>query len=299
MREYLHLWAKKLQELTGFDPDFQEKVISTVLALLFFWFIKHIVLKLLNKSVKDDITKLRWQKSITPVYYAILIFTIGRIWILAFHSLANYLGLVSAGIAIALKDPLVNVFAYTYIIGRKPFSVGDRVKVDGISGEKIDVKLFQFSIMEIGDWVKGDQTTGRIVQIPNGHVFTKPVTNYSDGFNFIWEELNVLITFESDWNKTKEILQHILDYKTKPWSEDAINQIKKRDKDFLIFNTTTKPTLFLNVEASGVNFTMRYMVNPRKRRWCQQIVWEEVLTEFANNKDIELAYPTTRFYAKK
>lgn len=299
MKEYLHLWAKRLQEITGFHPDFQEKVVSTIFAFLFLWLVNYTILKLLNKSVKDDITKLRWEKSITPIYYAILIFTVGRIWILAFHSLANYLGLVSAGIAIALKDPLVNVFAYTYIIGRKPFSVGDRVMVDGIKGDVIDVKLFQFSVMEIGDWVKGDQTTGRIVQIPNGHVFTKSVTNYSDGFNFIWEELNVLITFESDWQKTKEILQTVLDYKTKPWSEDALNQIKKRDKDFLIFNTTTKPTLFLNVEESGVNFTMRYMVNPRKRRWCQQIVWEEVLLEFAKEQNIDLAYPTTRFYAPK
>lgn len=299
MKEYFNPWAKKLQELTGFDPEFQSKIFATAIAIFFLWSVKYIILKVLNRSVKEDIAKLRWQKSITPVYYAILFFTIGRIWILAFHSLANYLGLLSAGIAIALKDPLVNIFAYTYIIGRKPFSVGDRISIDGVSGDIIDIKLFQFSIMEIGGWVKGDQSTGRIIQIPNGHVFTKNTTNYSEGFNFIWEELQVLITFESDWKKAKEILQEILDSKTKPWSEDAINQLKKRDKEFMIFNTTTKPTIYLDVEASGVNITMRYMVNPRKRRWCQQMVWESILTEFEAHDNIELAYPTTRFYAPK
>lgn len=299
MKEYFNPWRVKLQELTGFDPDFQNKIVATAMAIFFLWLVKYIILKVLNKSVKEDIAKLRWQKSITPIYYGLLIFTIGRIWILAFHSLANYLGLLSAGIAIALKDPLVNIFAYTYIIGRKPFSVGDRISIEGVSGDIIDIKLFQFSIMEIGGWVKADQSTGRIIQIPNGHVFTKNTTNYSEGFNFIWEELNVLITFESNWRDAKEILQGILDTKTKMWSEDAISQLKNRDKEFMIFNTTTKPTLFLDVEASGVNLTMRYLVNPRKRRWCQQIVWEEILIEFENHKNIELAYPTTRFYAPK
>ena len=177
--------------------------------------------KVLNKSVKDEIARLRWQKSISPIIFTILIFTIGRIWILAFHSLANYLGLVSAGIAIALKDPLVNLFAYTYIMGRKPFSVGDRVKIGDMSGDVIDVKLFQFSVMEIGDWVKGDQTTGRIVQVPNGKVFTQNITNFTDGINYIWEDLDILITFESDWKRAKEILNNKIEIDRK-WGVSKI-----------------------------------------------------------------------------
>lgn len=299
MTELLREWMQAMHRITGLEPEIQDKLFTTLFTILFFWLIKTLLFKLFNKSIKDEIVKLRWKKSITPIIYVMMIITIGRIWIIAFHSLANYLGLLSAGIAIALKDPLVNLFAYTYILGRKPFSVGDRINIGDISGDVLDVKLFQFTVLEIGNWVEGDQTTGRIVHVPNGIIFTDNLVNYTDGFNFIWEELNVLITFESNWKKAKMELSNILDEKAAPWSVDATKQIRKRDKEFMVFTTSTSPSTYLSVEESGVKITLRYMMNPRKRRWCQQIIWENVLQVFDENDDIEFAYPTTRFFNSK
>jgi hypothetical protein len=42
--------------------------------------------------------------------------------------------------------------------------------------------------------------------------------------------------------------------------------------------------------------TMRYICNVKKRRGTEEIIWEDVLEEFAKHKDIDFAYPTTRFY---
>ena len=65
-------------------------------------------------------------------------------------------------------------------------------------------------LLEIGIWVSADQPTGRIVNIPNSKVFTDPVYNYSKGFRYVWHEVGVMVTFESNWKKTKEILNNIL-----------------------------------------------------------------------------------------
>ena len=67
-------------------------------------------------------------------------------------------------------------------------------------------RIFMFTLMEIGNWVDADQSTGRVIHIPNGKVFKEVLANYSKGFQYIWNEIPVLVTFESNWKKAKEIL---------------------------------------------------------------------------------------------
>ena len=80
----------------------------------------------------------------------------------------------------------------------------------------IDLRIFQFTLMEIGNWVDADQSTGRIVHVPNGSVFVTPLANYAKGFQYIWNEIPVLVTFESDWRRAKEILEGIANLVTAP-----------------------------------------------------------------------------------
>ena len=125
-----------------------------------------------------------------------------RIWF--GHGIATYMGVLSAGLAIALRDPLANLAAWLFITVRKPFSVGDRISISEHAGDVIDQRLFSFSVVEIGKWVDADQGTGRIIHIPNGWVFKYSVQNHTQGFNFLWNELLLLVTLESNWKKAKK-----------------------------------------------------------------------------------------------
>lgn len=133
-----------------------------------------------------------------------------ELWSGSFVSFSTYLGLLSAGLAIALKDLVINIAAWGFILTRRPFEVGDRIEIGQISGDVIDQRIFQFTLMEIGNWVKGDQSTGRIIHIPNQQVFTMPLANYNKGFQYIWNELNIVVTFESNWEKAKKLLMKLL-----------------------------------------------------------------------------------------
>src|SRR3989441_12617332 len=110
-----------------------------------------------------------------------------------------------SGLAIALKDPVTNLAGWIFIVWRRPFEVSDRVEIGGHKGDVIDIRLLQFTLNEIGNWVNADQSSGRIIHIPNGKVFTEPVANYDKGFKYIWNEVPVLVTFESDWRQAKAI----------------------------------------------------------------------------------------------
>ena len=105
------------------------------------------------------------------------------VWIEAIGQFGAFLGLLTAGLAIALKDPLTNIAGWIFILTRQPFKLGDRVQIGDQAGDVIDIRLFQFTLLEIGNWVNADQSTGRIIHVPNGTVFTQSQANYSTGFN--------------------------------------------------------------------------------------------------------------------
>ncbi|MFH1862434.1 MAG: mechanosensitive ion channel family protein, partial [bacterium] len=164
------------------------------------------------------------------------------------------------------------------------------------SGDVVDIRMFLFTLMEIRNWVDADQSTGRIIHIPNGKVFTEVQANYSRGFQFIWNEVPVLITFESNWHAAKAILQSIVVRHAEHLSAQAEERIKEATKKFMIFYTKLTPTVFTSVRDSGVLLTIRYLCEPRRRRDSEQAIWEDILDEFAKCDDIDFAYPTQRFY---
>ena len=105
-----------------------------------------------------------------------------------------------------------------------------RVQVGEHAGDVIDISLFKFTIMEIGNWVDADQTTGRIIHIPNGKVFTEALANYGKGFKYIWNEIPVLLTFASDWEKAKEILEGISEKYAAHLSKAAGKRLKEASR---------------------------------------------------------------------
>ncbi len=272
------------------------KGIKSFIIIFIFWILIKIVHKIILKSSLENTSKFRWKKISTYTLVLIEFFLVGRIWYEGIQALATFIGLFSAGLAIALKEIIANVAGWFFILLRKPFVVADRIQIGDFAGDVIDQDIFQFTILEIGNWVDADQTTGRIIHIPNGKIFTQNLINYTQGFNYIWNEISVLITFESNWKKAKKILTDIVNTFPDKISKRVQNQIKKASEKFLLDNIDLSPSVYTDVKDSGVLLTLRYLCEPNKRRKTAQDIWERILDEFAQTDDIDLAYPTQRFF---
>ena len=109
---------------------------------------------------------------------------IAPVWVKELYSFGTFLGLMTAGLAIALKDPISNFFAWIYIVFKKPFEMGDRIQIGHSEGDILDISFFAFTLMEIRNWVDADQSTGRIIHVPNGLLFTQPVMNYNQAMDY-------------------------------------------------------------------------------------------------------------------
>ncbi len=272
----------------------QTKIISSLVIIIFLWIIRKIIQKAVIAKLQDVRLRYRWRKYSGYLTVFLGVILVGRIWFQGIQSLATFLGLLSAGIAIALKDIVASFAGWAFILWRRPFEVGDRIQIGKYSGDVIDLRIFQFTLMEIGNWVDADQSTGRIIHIPNGKIFTETLANYSKGFQYIWNEIPVMVTFESNWEKAKEILQRISDAHSAHLSELAEQRIRKAAKKFMIFYSKLTPIVYTTVSESGVLLTVRYLCEPRRRRSSEANIWEDILKEFHDYTDIEFAYPTIR-----
>jgi len=185
---------------------------------------------------------------------------------------------------------------FIFIIARKPFKLGDRIELAGISGDVIDIRIFQFTVVEIGNWVDADQSTGRIVHIPNSKAMRENIANYTTGFEHIWDEVAVLVTFESDWRLAKKIMSGIATRLCEHFSPQAEKQIRQAAQRYLIIAGNLTPIVYTSVRDSGVLLTLRYLTKARQRRGNEQAIWEAILDAFAAHDNIDFAYPTTRYF---
>lgn len=160
----MEILYNNIQNLNGIN------IINTIILLFISFLMKEVATRILHKKIDDIKIFYKVKKIIVYIIFIITISGIFIIWMDTNH-IGTYFGLLSAGLAIALKDLFVNIAAWFFIILKKPFSVGDRIEINGVAGDVIDQRLFQFTLMEIGNWVENDQSTGRMVHIPNVLVF--------------------------------------------------------------------------------------------------------------------------------
>ncbi len=283
-------------DLNSFSEIVGNELIYTVIIIILISLIKWIFNRFVSEKIDDFKARYRWRKITTYLSFFLAIILILPMWVKGFSAFVTYFGLFSAGLAIALRDLLASIIGWVFIIWKRPFKIGDRIEIDGTAGDVIDIRLFQFTIVEIGEWVAADQSTGRVVHIPNNKVLLENVANYTMGFSFVWNEIPVLLTFESDWQKAKEILLNIAEQQTGDMKELARRRIQEASRKFLIFYENLSPIVYTRVKDSGILLTIRYLCEPKKKRSTESHIWEEVLKSFEGEGQIEIAYPTNRIY---
>ena len=298
MQEVLNAIESFALNTLGMSSGRVSQLLVTVEVLLVYLLLSWLSKRILHRKITDLERRYIAVKMSRYLLTTLLLLFLIKTWLWGEggKSLAGYISIISAGLAIALHAPLTNLAGGLFIAVRRPFKIGDRIEINSLRGDVIDTRMFQFSIVETGNWVDADQSTGRIIHIPNSLVFQNALANYTQGFNFIWDELPVTVTFESDWKKAKHILLEIAEQHNAVKSENAKKELRKAARKYLIYFQHLSPIVWTSMADIGVTLTMRYLVQPRKRRSTQTRIIEEILSAFAEHDTIDFAYPTTRFY---
>jgi small-conductance mechanosensitive channel len=279
------------------DPEqWQVRLLVTLGVIIGAVIIRFLVLRVVRRRIDDTEIWYRTQKATSYGGTFVVLLVITFVWFQV-SNVGAWIGVVSAGIAIALADILRNFAGWGYILLRRPFKIGDRIEIGGQAGDVVDVRSQRFSILEIKGWVDADQSTGRIIQIPNGLLFSRPLANYTEGFPYIWHEIPMLVTFESDWQRAEALMNEALEKHAPTMaSEEARKAIREAATEYQIRYTHLTPTTYVTVRDSGVVITGRAIIPVRSRRHVDTTIWRSLLEKLHAEPTVELAYPTVRTY---
>ena len=158
-------------------PELSVRIAATVAIFVVALVVRWVFVRWLNRTVTDGDLLFKARKATTYVTVAVAVLLLTWIWLPFFDDLGTFLGLLSAGLAIALADVFLDLAGWLFIMFRRPFRVGDRIEIDGTAGDVVDVRAFRFTMLEIKSWVDADQSTGRLVHVPNGHLLRPPTAN--------------------------------------------------------------------------------------------------------------------------
>lgn len=271
-----------------------QQVWATMVFILAAYGILFVLNRVINRRVENLKSRHTIRKNVSYLIHILLVIGVIFIWLQRLNSLSIFLGFASAGLALALQEVILSVAGWFMIIARHPFEVGDRIEMGGVKGDVIDIRVFQTSLLEIGNWVDADQSTGRIVNIPNSFVYKHPNFNYNRGFEYIWNEIPVTITFESDWQRAKEIMMTRVQEVAQGLEDNFRRRIERMTSRYMIYFQNYTPIVYVDIQDSGIRLTLRYLTEAKKRRSTADALSRGILEDFAREQRVNLAYQTFR-----
>lgn len=294
--EWLNHWDVWVEANFGISAATFNRLVASAGILVAYAVARRLVSGIAAHSIENPTTRYQISKGTGYALGFLATAVLAKIWFQGVTGLATYFGLLSAGVAVALQDPLTNLAGWLFLVIRRPFEVGDRIQIGNHTGDVLDIRLFQFVLLEVGNWIDADQSTGRVIHVPNGWVFKNPQANFDQGFKYIWTEIAVTLTFESNWKRAKEVLTELVEAGSRSIVEDAASEMNDAADRFPIHFAKLTPMVWTNVVENGVRLTMRYLCKPRERRSSEHALWEAILDRFEQMPDVSFAYNTTRMF---
>jgi small-conductance mechanosensitive channel len=279
-----------------FSQETEGKLVVSLVSVLVLYTFRAIVLRGVESRTENEDSIYSWRKLSWYVFVFLCLLLVGRVWYTGVSDFVTFFGFFIAGLVVVLNQPISSIAGWTYIVIRRPYIVGDRVQIGTISGDVADIRLFATILSEVDSNSSASMHTGRLVHIPNKQVLEEPVVNSSRGIGLLWNEVAVEFTFESNWQKAKQLLMDIVQQESKDVESRAKQKLRRLYREYKIKVGDLRPTVFTSVTASGVQFTARFLVELTDKRQSEERIWEQLLLALGNEHDIDFAYPTRRTF---
>ena len=275
-----------------YDPTVGKIVIFCIGVGLIWILIKWLQNRLFTK-IKDNDNKYRANKLSSFIGYFLTIVLLTVIFSDRLGGLTVAFGVAGAGIAFALQEVIASFAGWLAILFGNFYKSGDRVQLGGIKGDVMDIGVLRTTLMETGEWVDGDLYNGRIVLIANSYVFKEPVFNYSGGFPFLWDEIKIPVQFGSNYDRAESIILNAGKTVAGDLSQASKDNWKKLQNIYRLEDAQTESMVSLIFNDNWVEYTLRYVVEYKKRRVTKTQLFKKILIDIeATNGEIKLASAT-------
>lgn len=269
------------------------KLVAAAIALIVTFALVRVMQRSLSKYVKDVDARYRARKLVTFLGYLVAVVILATVFSDRLGGLTVAFGVAGAGVAFALQEVIASVAGWVAISVGNYYSPGDRIQLGGVRGDVIDISILRTTLMEIGEWVDADLYTGRIVRVANSSVFKEPVFNYSGGFPFLWDEIVLPVKYGSDWKLARNMLRGLVNEVLVDYSTQVRTDWLTMVQRYRLEEANVEPMITLRATDNWIEFTVRYVVDYRKRRWMKDHLFTRILEEIdKSGNQIRLASAT-------
>lgn len=205
------------------------------------------------------------------------------------------LGVVGFAVTFALQQPLLSLLAWVYIMLKRPYAVGDRVKIGDSKGDVIEVDFLVTTLWEVdGDLVSTHQPSGRVVTVPNSVVLSSQVVNYTTLVDHVWNELSVQVAFETDLGFARQTMVDVADdYLGDAMAREIAGYRDRLAETAVELEVQDRPTVNVVQRESWVELRLRYLVHPRRGARTRNVLYERILERF-NASPERVKFPVSR-----
>jgi len=253
------------------------KLVTIFVGVGIIWIIIKSIQNRLFSKIKDNNSRYHAKKFSGFIGYLLTILLLTIVFSDKLGGLTVALGVAGAGIAFALQEIIVSVAGWLAIMFGGFYKSGDRIQLGGIKGDVMDIGVLRTTLMEIGQWVDGDLYNGRIVHVANSFVFKEPVFNYSGEFPFLWDEIKIPVQYGSDYDLAEKIFLEVATDLTSNLSEESLGLWTALQNKYRLEDAHTSPMVSLMANDNWVEFTLRYVVDFKKRRFTKKELFQRIL----------------------
>src|SRR5690606_1367024 len=232
------------------------------------------------------------RKVLSIISIVVILVATLRIWITDTSSLIVSYGIIGAALAFAVQDVFKNFVGGILIIASGYFRVGDRISIGDHVGDVMDIGIMNTTMMEIRGWVKGDQPSGRLVVVPNAQVINHVFFNYTRDHSFVWDEISIPLTYESDWRKARDIILSILKRETDTMTEQAEIEIERIGEKYFLPRKVVDQSIYLSLTDNWILRAARYAACTRARRIRRARLSELIYAALDTEETITVATAT-------
>lgn len=261
------------------DPTLQ-KFLILIVAIVFISLILRILQKSLAQYIESSEVRYRTRKFVKFLGFLLIVFIVSVLFSDKLGGMTVALGVAGAGVAFALQEVIASIAGWVAVSFGNFYKVGDRVQLGGIMGDVIDIGVLRTTLMECGQWVKADQYNGRIVRVANSFVFKEPVFNYSADFPFLWDEISIPVKYGSNFRLAEKIFAEVANEIVGGYVKAAKDSWKVMVNKYLIEDAKIEPMVTLQLTDNWIEYSVRYVVDFKKRRLIKNQLFTRILEEF-------------------
>ena len=191
--------------------------------------------------------------------------------------LSALIGLVTAGLTVALKDFIVAFFGWFNLVGKNGIRVGDWVEIEGVSGEVIEIRLFKTVLLELGNWTETGHPTGRRVAFSNSFAFEGHYFNFSTSDQWLWDELQLPLPASGDPYETVQQIRNIVERATQADAAAAAKEWERVTRQYGAREFSAAPAVNLRPSATGLEVVVRYITRAPRRNVVKAELFQDLV----------------------